>query len=234
MAKILLIDDDPDVRTALRRALALDGHDAVEALDGQDGLDLLHDGEPDLVILDVMMPRIDGIEACRRIRAAGMTTPILMLTARAETNDRVAGLDVGADDYLIKPFALAELRARVRALLRRSTHSPVAAPSDVVLRFEDVELNLDTCLANRGGRSIDLTATELSLLELFLRNPRRVITRDLMYEKVWGYSSQTTSNSHEVYVGYLRKKLEADGEPRVIQTVRGIGYALRSPDQGLT
>jgi two-component system response regulator MprA len=179
---------------------------------------------PDAVVLDVLMPRLDGIAACRRLRALGDRTPVLMLTARDAVSDRVAGLDAGADDYLVKPFALEELLARLRALLRRSMNG-----GDGALRFGDVELDPGTREVRRGDRSIELTRTEFLLLELFLLNPRQVLTRPLIYERVWGYDFGPTSNALDVYVGYLRRKLEAGGEPRLIQTVRGVGYALREP-----
>lgn len=220
---ILVVDDEPAVREALRRALELEGYAVELAEDGVDALTRLEDeGEPDAVVLDVLMPRVDGLEVCRRLRSAGRTVPVLMLTARAEVSDRVAGLDAGADDYLVKPFALEELLARLRALLRRT-----AAEEGEVLRFADLELDPATREVQRGGEPIELTRTEFALLELFLRNPRQVLTRSLIFERVWGYDFGAGSNSLDVYVGYLRRKTEAGGGPRLIHTVRGVGYALR-------
>jgi two-component system, OmpR family, response regulator MprA len=178
--------------------------------------------EPDAVVLDVLMPEVDGLEVCRRLRSVGSQLPVLMLTAQAEVENRVEGLDAGADDYVTKPFALEELLARLRALLRRT-----ADGSGEVLRFEDLELDPKTREVRRGGKPIDLTRTEFALLELFLLNPRQVLTRSLIFERVWGYDFGATSNSLDVYIGYLRRKTEADGRPRLIQTVRGVGYALR-------
>ena len=220
--RILVVDDEPAVRTALRRALALEGYDVELAEDGADALDQLKTSAPDAIVLDVLMPKVDGLEVCRRVRAAGERTPILMLTARESVADRVAGLDAGADDYLIKPFALDELLARVRALLRRAGSDD----GNGVLRFSDLTLDPATFEVRRGEREIELTKTEFLLLELFLRNPRQVLTRSVIFERVWGYDFGPTSNSLEVYVGYLRRKLEAGGEPRLIHTLRGVGYAL--------
>jgi two-component system response regulator MprA len=222
--RILVVDDERAVRESLRRALELEGYDVELAADGEEALERL--GAPvaaDAVVLDVLMPGIDGLEVCRRLRAGANPVPVLMLTARAEVDSRVAGLDAGADDYLPKPFALAELLARLRALLRRATNGD---ESDV-LRFADLELDLGTREVRRGVRSIELTRTEFSLLELFLRNPRQVLTRSIIFERVWGYDFGPTSNSLDVYVGYLRRKTEAGGKPRLIHTVRGVGYALR-------
>lgn len=224
MAKLLIVDDDPAVRASLDRALRVQGYEVISASDGLEGLELLRSEHPDLVVLDVMMPRLDGLEACRRLRAEGFETPVLILTAREEISDRVEGLDAGADDYLVKPFALEELLARLRALLRRQERTE--SESDL-LRFADIELNLGSHQAWRAGRKLELTKTEFNLLELFLRNPRQALTRSIIFERVWGYDFGRNSNSLDVYVGYLRKKLEADGEPRLIQTVRGIGFALR-------
>jgi two-component system, OmpR family, response regulator MprA len=221
--RILVADDEPAVREALGRALRLEGYDVELAADGEEALTAVGLRMPDAVVLDVLMPRLDGIAACRRLRALGDRTPVLMLTARDAFSDRVAGLDAGADDYLVKPFALEELLARLRALLRRS----VNGGEDGVLRFADVELDPGTRDVRRDGRAIELTRTEFLLLELFLLNPRQVLTRPLIYERVWGYDFGPTSNALDVYIGYLRRKLEADGEPRLIQTVRGVGYALR-------
>ncbi len=220
---VLVVDDEPAVRESLRRALELEGYKVELAEDGEIALEKL-DGtaEPDAVILDILMPGIDGLEVCRRIRASGNQIPVLMLTARAEVDSRVAGLDAGADDYLSKPFALAELLARLRALLRRAG----SVPGDT-LRFADLELDPGTREVVRGGNPIELTRTEFSLLELFLRNPRQVLTRSIIFERVWGFDFGPTSNSLDVYIGYLRRKTEADGRPRLIHTVRGVGYALR-------
>ena len=221
--RLLVVDDDRAVRESLRRALTLEGYDVELAEDGADGLARMAGITPDAVVLDVAMPTVDGIEMCRRLRKDGSTVPVLMLTARESVTERVAGLDAGADDYLVKPFALEELLARLRALLRRSDG---AAPGDV-LEFADLTLDTGTRAVRRGDRDIELTRTEFSLLELFLRNPRQVLTRSVIFERVWGYDFGPTSNSLEVYVGYLRRKTEADGERRLIHTVRGVGYALR-------
>ena len=220
--KILVVDDEPAVRDSLRRALNLEGYDVELAGDGQEALDLLGGNGVDAVLLDVSMPRLDGLEACRRLRAQGSSLPVLMLTARDEVADRVAGLDAGADDYVVKPFALEELLARIRALLRRS-----GAPSDEPLRFADLELDPVSMQVRRGHRPIELSRTEYNLLELFLLNPRRVLTRGVIFDRVWGYDFGPTSNTLEVYVGYLRRKTEAEGEPSLIHTVRGVGYVLR-------
>ena len=221
--KILVVDDERAVRESLRRALELEGYEIELAADGNEALYRLEvTEEPDAVILDVLMPGVDGLEVCRRLRGAGSKLPVLMLTARTEVEDRVAGLDAGADDYVTKPFALEELLARVRALLRRTGDT-----DGEVVRFADLELDPATREVSRGGRSIELTRTEFSLLELFMRNPRQVLTRTIIFERVWGYDFGYASNSLDVYIGYLRRKTEADGEPRLIQTVRGVGYALR-------
>ena len=225
--RILVVDDEPAVRDALRRALQLEGYEVELAGDGLEALDRLSGNGVDAagvdaVLLDVSMPRLDGLEACRRLRKEGHSLPVLMLTARDEVSDRVAGLDAGADDYVVKPFALEELLARLRALLRR------AAPADGdVLRFADIELDPATREVRRGGDSIELTRTEFSLLELFLLNPRQVLTRSIIFERVWGYDFGFGSNSLDVYIGYLRRKTEQGGKPRLIQTIRGVGYALR-------
>jgi two-component system response regulator MprA len=221
--KILVVDDERAVRESLRRALELEGYEIELAADGNEALYRLEvTEEPDAVILDVLMPGVDGLEVCRRLRGTGSKLPVLMLTARTEVEDRVAGLDAGADDYVTKPFALEELLARVRALLRRTGDT-----DGEVVRFADLELDPATREVTRGGRPIELTRTEFSLLELFMRNPRQVLTRTIIFERVWGYDFGYASNSLDVYIGYLRRKTEADGEPRLIQTVRGVGYALR-------
>ena len=223
--KILVVDDERAVRESLRRALELEGYEIELADDGVAALDALESsGEPDAMILDVLMPGLDGLEVARRLRRGGSTLPILMLTARVEVEDRVAGLDAGADDYVTKPFALDELLARVRALLRR-VHEDDAGK----LAFADIELDPGTREVTRGGDPIDLTRTEFSLLELFMRNPRQVLTRSVIFERVWGYDFGFGSNSLDVYIGYLRRKTEAGDKPRLIQTVRGVGYALREP-----
>ena len=225
--KILVVDDERAVRESLRRALELEGYDIELAEDGVDALARLMNGEnatPDVVILDVLMPGVDGLEVCRRLRRSGSRVPVLMLTARDEVENRVAGLDAGADDYVSKPFALEELVARVRALLRRTSDS-----SNEVLRFADLELDPGTREVRRNGDLIELTRTEFALLELFLMNPRQVLTRSIIFERVWGYDFGFASNSLDVYIGYLRRKTEAGGKPRLIQTVRGVGYALREP-----
>jgi two-component system response regulator MprA len=223
--KVLVVDDERAVRESLRRALTMEGYDVELAADGSEALAALDDGsDVDAVVLDVLMPRMNGIEVCRTLRAGGNRIPVLMLTARDQVEDRVEGLDAGADDYVVKPFALEELLARVRALLRRS-----GADTGEVLRFADLELDPATHEVRRGGEPIELTRTEFSLLELFLRNPRQVLTRSVIFERVWGYDFGYASNSLDVYVGYLRRKTEAGGRPRLIQTIRGVGYALREP-----
>jgi two-component system response regulator MprA len=223
--KILVVDDERAVRESLRRALELEGYEIELAADGQEALQRLEangEGQPDAVILDVLMPVVDGLEVCRRIRRSGNRVPVLMLTARDEIENRVAGLDAGADDYVTKPFALEELVARVRALLRRTS-----VGEDEVLRFADLELDPGTREVRRGADLIELTRTEFALLELFLTNPRQVLTRSIIFERVWGYDFGFASNSLDVYIGYLRRKTEAGDKPRLIQTVRGVGYALR-------
>jgi two-component system, OmpR family, response regulator MprA len=223
--KILVVDDERAVRESLRRALELEGYEIELAADGREALDRLEGGaHPDALILDVLMPGVDGLEVCRRLRRAGSRLPVLMLTARDAVENRVAGLDAGADDYVTKPFALEELLARIRALLRRTGDG--AGES---LRFADLELDPGTREVRRGGELIELTRTEFSLLELFLRNPRQVLTRSIIFERVWGYDFGYGSNSLDVYVGYLRRKTEAGSKPRLIHTVRGVGYALREP-----
>jgi two-component system, OmpR family, response regulator MprA len=222
--RILVADDEAPVREALDRALRIDGWEVGLAADGLEALRWMGDDDADLVILDVTMPYMDGLEVCRRVRGDGDRTPILMLTARDAVADRVAGLDAGADDYLVKPFALDELRARIRALLRRTG----AAPDErAPLRFADLELDPVEHRVLRGSRPIALTRTEFLLLELFLRHPRQVLTRAQIFERVWGYDFGPNSKSLDVYIGYLRRKTEAEGEPRLIHTLRGVGYALR-------
>jgi two-component system response regulator MprA len=222
--KILVIDDDPAVRASLERALRLEGYEVATAPDGGSGLESMALAPPDAVVLDLGLPDIDGLEVCKRMRAARDDTPVLMLTARDAVNDRVHGLDAGADDYLVKPFALAELLARLRALLRRRT-----GEEGEVLRFGDIELDLGTREARRAKRAFSLTRIEFDLLELFLRHPRQVLTRDLILERVWGYDFDSGTNSLAVYVGYLRRKTEVGDEKRYIHTVRGVGYVLREP-----
>jgi two-component system response regulator MprA len=223
--RILVVDDEPAVREAVDRALRLEGYETELAADGAQALDALADRTPDALVLDVLMPHIDGLEVCRRLRAAGDRTPVLVLTARDAVPDRVRGLDAGADDYLVKPFALEELLARLRALLRRGA----GGERGETLRYADVVVDVLGHTVRRGRRAIELTRTEFLLLELFLRHPRQVLTRSQIFERVWGYDFGPASNSLEVYVGYLRRKLEAEGEPRLLQTVRGVGYVLREP-----
>ncbi|MDQ1625725.1 MAG: two-component system, OmpR family, response regulator MprA [Actinomycetota bacterium] len=225
--RILVVDDDRAVRESLRRSLGFNGYQVDLAGDGAEALQRVAVQRPDAVVLDVMMPRVGGLETCRRLRADGDDIPILVLTARDSVADRVAGLDAGADDYLVKPFALEELLARLRALLRRTGLSADAAADGSSMTFADLRLDPATREVFRGDRPIRLTRTEYSLLELFLRNPRRVLDRARILEEVWGYDFPTTANSLEVYVGYLRRKTEAEGEPRLLHTVRGVGYALR-------
>ena len=220
--RVLVVDDEPAVRHALGRALGQAGYAVDLASDGIEALDAMATQPADVVVLDVLMPRVDGLEVCRRLRTAGNVTPILMLTARHAVANRVEGLDAGADDYLVKPFALEELLARLRALLRRTS-----VAEGEVLTFGDLSLDRATREVQRGDTRIHLTRTEFLLLELFMQNPRRVLTRDQIIDRVWGYDFETTSNSLEVYVSYLRKKLEVDGGSRVIHTIRGVGYALR-------
>ena len=220
--EVLIVDDEPAVVDALDRALVQEGYAVASAGDGRAALERVARARPDAVILDVSMPQMSGLEVCRRMRANGDRTPVLMLTARDQVTDRVAGLDAGADDYLVKPFALEELLARLRALLRRTT------PEDEgVLRFADLMLDPSTYEARRGDRVIETTRTEYLLLELLMRHPRQVLTRATIFERVWGYDFGYASNSLDVYIGYLRRKTEADGEPRLIHTKRGIGYVLR-------
>ncbi|MCF6375992.1 response regulator transcription factor [Nocardioides KLBMP 9356] len=224
-SRVLVVDDDRAVRDSLRRSLEFNGYDVVLAADGAEGLVAVGAQHPDVVVIDVMMPRLDGIETTRALRAAGNDVPILVLTARDAVGDRVEGLDAGADDYLTKPFALEELLARLRALLRRVV--PDEEGDGEVLSFADLTMDVSSRDVSRGGRPIELTRTEFTLLEMFLRRPRRVLDRSFILEEVWGYDFPTSANSLEVYVGYLRRKTEADGEPRLIQTVRGVGYVLK-------
>jgi two-component system, OmpR family, response regulator MprA len=219
--RVLVVDDEPAVRTSLSRALTLRSFAVETASDGREALDALGRRRVDAVVLDLVMPGVGGIEVCRRLRAAGDRTPVLMLTARDAVDDRVSGLDAGADDYVVKPFALEELLARLRAIVRRQDDG---AGLPEVLRFADLELDVGAHEARRGGQPLELTRTEFLLLELFMRNPRQVLTRGTIFERVWGYDFGTSSNSLGVYVGYLRRKL---GEPRLLQTVRGVGYVLR-------
>lgn len=221
-AHILLVDDDEGILASLRRGLVLEGYQVSLAADGEAALSAATEQLPDLVILDVMLPGVDGFEVCRRLREVDAAMPIIMLTARDAVPDRIAGLEMGADDYLVKPFAYGELLARVRVRLRR--RQVVEQP---VLAYADLTMNVKTREVRRGEREIPLTATEFELLRLFLQHPRQVLTRDLIYERVWGYDFGGESKIIEVYVRYLREKLEAAGEPRLIQTVRGVGYALR-------
>jgi two-component system response regulator MprA len=219
--RVLVVDDDEAVRRSLAHALRRDGYEVSVAADGLAAMDELGRARPEAIVLDVLVPEPNGLEICRRLRRRGDQTPILMLTARDLVEDRVAGLDAGADDYLVKPFALDELRARLRALLRRT------GVAKEVLRYADVEMDTTTCRVSRGGRPIGLTRTEYALLELFLRRPGRVLSRALIFESVWGYDFGPASNALWVYISYLRAKMESDGEPRLIQTVRGLGYVLR-------
>ncbi len=222
--RILVVDDEPSVREALERVLRLDGFEVALAGDGVQAVRDIAAGAPDAVVLDVLMPRLDGLEVCRRLRDIGDRTPVLMLTARDTVSDRVAGLEAGADDYLVKPFALEELLARLRALLRRTGWEGERQ----TLAFADLSLDPIAYEVRRGDRLIELTRTEFLLLELFLHHPRQVLERSVIFERVWGYDFGPSSNSLEVYVGYLRRKTEAGGEPRLLHTVRGVGYVLRS------
>ncbi|GAB2644754.1 response regulator transcription factor [Nocardia goodfellowii] len=223
--RILVVDDDRAVRESLRRSLTFNGYTVDLAVDGVDALEKANAQRPDALVLDVMMPRMDGLEVCRRLRSTGDDLPILVLTARDSVSERVAGLDAGADDYLPKPFALEELLARLRALLRRRATDPDDASE--AMRFADLSLDPVTREVWRDSRSISLTRTEFSLLEMLMANPRRVLTRSRILEEVWGYDFPTSGNALEVYIGYLRRKTEAEGEPRLIHTVRGVGYVLR-------
>ena len=223
--KILVVDDDRAVRDSLRRALVLEGYEVELAADGGEALRSLTQAAPDAMVLDLQLPDIDGLEVCRRLRSIGDPTPVLMLTARDAVGDRVEGLDAGADDYLVKPFDLNELFARLRALLRRRTSSEEAE----LLRFADLSLDTSSREASRNDRTISLTKIEFDLLELFMHHPRQVLTREIILDQVWGYDFDSGTNSLAVYVGYLRRKTEEGGEPRLLQTVRGVGYVLREP-----
>ncbi|MFE1935736.1 response regulator transcription factor [Streptomyces sp. NPDC059474] len=233
-ARILIVDDEPAVREALQRSLVFEGYATETAVDGLDALDKVGSYDPELIVLDVLMPRMDGLTAARRLRATGVTLPILMLTARDTVGDRVTGLDAGADDYLVKPFELDELLARIRALLRRSSYAGqqgAALPEGDVMAFGDLRMDLITRDVSRGGRRVELTRTEFTLLEMFLAHPRQVLTREQILKAVWGFDFEPSSNSLDVYVMYLRRKTEAGGEPRLVHTVRGVGYVLR-PAEG--
>jgi len=221
--KVLLIEDEPQIAGFISRGLRREGYNVLVAADGETGLEMAFGELPEIIILDIMLPGIDGLTVCRQIREAELQTPILMLTAKDAIPDRVAGLEAGADDYLVKPFAFEELIARVRALSRR--RAPIE--SDAPLTFADLTLNPSTRMAQRGDRTIELTAKEYDLLELFMRHPNQVLTRDQIYNRIWGYDFGGESNIIEVYIRYLRSKLEQDGEPRLLHTVRGVGYALR-------
>jgi two-component system response regulator MprA len=222
MVTVLVAEDDAAVRRSVERALRFEGFDVVLAADGEEALDAAGGG-PDVIVLDIMMPLVDGLEVCRRLRSAGNPTPILMLTARHEVSDRVAGLDAGADDYLVKPFALEELLARLRALVRRTAPADRGDP----VRVGDMLLDPAARTVHRGERRVDLTKTEFDLLELLMSEPGIVMSRERIYERIWGIDFETSSNSLDVYVGYLRRKTEAEGEPRLVQTVRGVGYVVR-------
>ncbi|GAB3693670.1 response regulator transcription factor [Actinocorallia lasiicapitis] len=227
-AHILVVDDEPAVREALVSSLEFEGHQVSEAGDGVDALRMAEKARPDLIVLDVLMPRMDGLTACRRLRTQGDHTPVLMLTARDMVGDRVTGLDAGADDYLVKPFELDELLARIRALLRRSSLSArTGGGQEEVLEFAGIRMNTLTRDVTRDGRRLELTRTEYMLLEMFLHHPRQVLTREQILETVWGFDFEPASNSLDVYVMYLRRKTEIDGMPRLVHTVRGVGYALR-------
>jgi two-component system, OmpR family, response regulator MprA len=225
--RVLVVDDDRAVRDSLRRSLEFNDFDVVTAADGAEALAVIGNVSPDAVVMDVMMPRLDGLETTKALRSAGNNVPILVLTARDAVADRVDGLDAGGDDYLTKPFALEELLARLRALLRRSTTPGEDGPRGEVLQYADLVVDVDAHEVRRGDTPIPLTRTEFSLLELLIRNPRRVLERAVILDAVWGYDFPTTANSLEVYIGYLRRKTETDGLPRLIHTVRGIGYVLR-------
>jgi two-component system response regulator MprA len=229
MARILIVDDEPAVREALTGSLSFEGYQTTEATDGVEALERVGSDQPDLVVLDVLMPRLDGLTACRRLRAQGSTVPVLMLTARDMVGDRVSGLDAGADDYLVKPFELDELLARIRALLRRSTLAASSGGSpEAVLAFEGVRMDTLTREVTRDAIPLELTRTEYMLLEMLLAHPRQVLTREQILETVWGFDFEPASNSLDVYVMYLRRKTEIDGRPRLIHTVRGVGYVLRA------
>ncbi|OEV05037.1 response regulator transcription factor [Streptomyces oceani] len=236
---VLIVDDEPAVRDALRRSLTFEGYETALAVDGLDAVEQATAREPELIVLDILMPRMDGLTAARRLRAAGLRTPILMLTARDTVGDRVTGLDAGADDYLVKPFELDELLARVRALLRRSSYAAEAAgaagtgeggPDGDTLAYADLRMDLSTREVTRGGRPLELTRTEFTLLEMLLAHPRQVLTREQILHAVWGFDFEPASNSLDVYVMYLRRKTEAGGEPRLVRTVRGVGFVLRESE----
>lgn len=220
--KILVVEDDPQVRQVLERVLDLEGYQITTTTDGGKALDILNSNRFDCVVMDVMMPFVDGLTACKELRHRGNRTPVLMLTARHEVGDRVAGLDAGADDYLVKPFAVDELLARVRALLRR--HEPLISST---LRFKDLEIDQSSHVATRDGRDLALTKTEFDLLALLVKEQGRVLSRDQLYEEIWGYATETTSKSLDVYIGYLRRKLEESGGSRILFTIRGVGYVIR-------
>ncbi|MEV7426927.1 MULTISPECIES: response regulator transcription factor [unclassified Streptomyces] len=228
--RILIVDDEPAVREALQRSLAFDGYGTEVAVDGLDALTKAAAYGPDLIVLDIQMPRMDGLTAARRLRAGGSKVPILMLTARDTVGDRVTGLDAGADDYLVKPFELDELFARIRALLRRSSYATDSGDvqADDILVFADLRMDLTTREVVRGNRRVELTRTEFTLLEMFMAHPRQVLTREQILKAVWGFDFEPSSNSLDVYVMYLRRKTESGGEPRLVHTVRGVGYALRA------
>ncbi|MGO9822720.1 MAG: response regulator transcription factor [Solirubrobacteraceae bacterium] len=223
--RVLVIEDDDAVRSAVRRALLLGGYEVLLAPNGQDGLLQAQTAVPDAIILDLGLPDIDGMEVCRRLRSVGDRTPILMLTARDAVEDRVDGLEVGADDYLVKPYDVRELQARLKAIMRRH----IEGADGRSLRFAELELDADAHAARIGNRSVELTRTEYQLLELLMLNPRRVLTSELIYDRIWGYDFNLAGNALRVYIGYLRRKLEAGGEQRLIQTVHGVGYVLREP-----
>jgi two-component system response regulator MprA len=232
--RVLVVDDDAAVRDAIARTLRFDGYEVATAGDGREAVAMVHDAGLDAVILDVSMPGMDGLQACRQLRMDGVLLPVLMLTARETVGDRVAGLDAGADDYLIKPFSVQELQARLRALLRRSMLNTAAVPAhapqppgSALLTFADLRMDPSTREVWRGERPVRLTRTEFAVLEIFLRHPRQVMTRSLLYERIWGYDFGETSNSVQVYIGYLRRKLEDEGEPRLLHTARGVGFVLR-------
>lgn len=222
--RLLVVEDDPGVRGAVERALRGAGHEIESAADGQKGLDLAMTRPHDAVVLDLGLPAIDGLEVCRRLRESGNRVPVLVLTARAAIAERVEGLDAGADDYLVKPFALDELLARIRALERRAARDG-SGPG--LLRFADLTFEPDSLEWRRGDRTLELTRTEHQLLELFLQNPRKVLSRSVIFDKIWGYDFGPESNALDVYIGYLRRKLEANGEPRLIYTMRGVGYVMK-------